>query len=76
MSAAKYQDRCESCGRFLAYEPGASWAQSWSYSMDGSPDLHDPKHRCRSCTEKSGPLETNCANPERYSGIYGSPNND
>jgi hypothetical protein len=62
-------ERCVNCGRFFRLEPGVSWAQSWSYDMDGSPDLHDPRFRCRTCTDKHGPLGTNCHYPERYSGV-------
>lgn len=62
-------ERCVSCGKFLRFETGVSWAQSWSYSMDGTPDLHDPRFQCKSCTGNNGPLDTNCAYPERYSGI-------
>ncbi len=60
--------RCVSCGRFMRFEAGASWAQSWKYCMDGSPELNDPKWQCAPCTKKNGPLDTNCAYPERYSG--------
>lgn len=63
------RERCVSCGRFMQIKPGASWAQSWSYSMDGTPDLHDPRFQCAPCTEQHGRLDTNCAHPERYSGI-------
>ena len=61
--------KCVSCGKFIKWQPGVSWAQSWSYDMDGTPDLHDPRHQCAPCTEKHGPLNTNCAHPERYSGV-------
>lgn len=63
------RDKCVSCGRFFRYEPGASWAQQWSYAMDGSPDLQDPQWQCKNCTDQHGPLRTNCAYPERYSGV-------
>jgi hypothetical protein len=62
-------ERCTTCGKFMRYEPGASWAQSWSTGYDGSPDLHDPRWQCAPCTETYGPLSTNCAYPERYSGV-------
>lgn len=62
--------RCVACGKFMRFEPGVSYSQNWSYAMDGSPDLHDPRFQCRPCTEKHGPLSTNCAHPERYSGVY------
>lgn len=63
------QDRCDACGHFIKYDaPGVSWSQTWSYAMDGTPDLHDPIYRCGPCTEKNGALETNCGNPERYKG--------
>lgn len=63
-------EKCQSCGQFMSCgEVGASWAQSWSYSMDGTPDLHDPEWQCSKCTEKHGRLTTNCAHPEQYSGI-------
>lgn len=61
--------RCVSCGKFLRFESGVSWAQSWSYAYDGSPDLHDPRFQCKPCTNANGPLATNCAHPEWYSGI-------
>jgi hypothetical protein len=64
-----FRNRCESCGKFIRFEPGVYWSQSWSYSMDGSPDLHDPVHRCKKCTDAFGPVPTNCAYPERYSGV-------
>ena len=63
------KDKCITCGRFFKYETGASWAQNWSYAMDGSPDLHDPQWQCKNCTDRYGPLGTNCAYPERYSGV-------
>jgi len=63
-------ERCDVCGRFVnCGAPGVSWSQTWGYSMDGTPDLHDPRFRCAGCTAKEGPRETNCAHPERYSGI-------
>ena len=65
-----YNEKCIKCGKFIKlWEKGASWAQSWSYTMDGTPDLHDPRWQCAKCTIKYGKLETNCAHPERYSGI-------
>jgi len=71
MSEAWFQlpERCVSCGKFLRFEPGVSWAQSWSYSMDGTPYLYEPRFQCKACTDTNGPLDTNCAHPERYSGI-------
>lgn len=63
------RERCVNCGRFFRFGPGVSWAQSWSYEMDGFPNLHDPRFQCKPCTEEHGPLGTNCAHPERYSGI-------
>ena len=62
-------ERCVSCGKFMSLGPGVSWAQSWSYDMSGFPDLHEPRFQCAPCTEKHGRLETNCAYPERYSGV-------
>lgn len=67
--ASQVRDKCVSCGRFFKYDAGASWAQFWSYDMSGEPDLKDPRWQCAACTDKHGPLETNCANPERYSGV-------
>ncbi len=61
--------RCVTCGKFMSFKPGASWAQSWSTGYGGEPDLHDPRWQCAPCTEKEGPLLTNCAYPERYSGV-------
>lgn len=63
------RDKCVTCGRFFRYETGCSWAQNWSYDMTGSPDLHDPRWRCKPCTDHDGPLESNCGHPERYSGV-------
>lgn len=62
--------KCVSCGKFMAIQSGVSWAQRWSYCMNGSPNLQDPIFQCKSCTEKHGKLTTNCAYPERYSGVY------
>lgn len=62
-------EKCDCCGRFIKFGAGVSWAQTWSYDLNGCPDLHDPKFRCAPCTEKNGPRETNCAYPERYSGV-------
>lgn len=69
MSKYLLPHRCVSCGRFVSVgAPGTSWAQSWSYDMDGCPNLHDPRWQCADCTQKHGALGTNCAHPERYSG--------
>lgn len=63
-----YVDRCDTCGKFHSTEqPGASWGQYWSYAMDGSPDLHDPRYRCAACTDRIGEVGTNCI-PEGYAG--------
>lgn len=63
------QPSCDRCGRFLKMDaPGVSWCQTWSYSMDGTPDLHDPTYRCSPCTDKHGIKPTNCAHPEQYHG--------
>jgi hypothetical protein len=68
------RDKCVTCGHFIKYDaPGVSWSQTWGYDMDGTPDLHDPRYRCDRCTAKIGPLKTNCAHPERYSGINPPP---
>lgn len=61
--------KCTTCGKFMSYKPGASWAQNWSYDMSGEPDLHDPVWQCVDCTTKYGLLDTNCANPAAYSGV-------
>jgi len=62
-------ERCEFCGRFVSQDgPGVSWRQTWSYDMDGTPNLHDPRYRCSPCTDVHGIGATNCANPSRYSG--------
>lgn len=71
MAKAWYQlpERCLSCGRFVAVgSPGTSWSQTWSYEMDGSPNLNDPRWQCAPCTDKYGIPDTNCANPDRYRG--------
>lgn len=66
--------KCDACGRFLnPAAPGVSWSQTWSYCMDGSPDLHDPGFRCSPCTDKFGVRDTNCAHPERYQGRNPTP---
>jgi hypothetical protein len=63
------RDHCDRCGRFVRLDgPGVSWAQTWGYDFYGTPDLHDPHYRCSRCTDEQGPLATNCAHPERYSG--------
>lgn len=61
-------EKCVSCGRFMSYAPGSSWAQSWHYEMDGCPTLDDPRWQCAPCTEKLGRLEGNCAGAG-YSGV-------
>lgn len=62
-------DLCDTCGKFVRVSgEGVSWSQTWGYSMDGTPDLHDIRYRCSPCTDKIGPRETNCAHPERFSG--------
>lgn len=63
-------ENCDCCGRFVSCgKPGTSWSQDWSYDLDGCPTLHDPRWRCSECTAEHGPRDTNCAYPERYSGI-------
>lgn len=70
------KDHCDTCGRFIKYDaPGVSWSQTWSYDMDGTPDLHDPGYRCGPCSEKCGPRGTNCQHPEQYSGQNPTPRN-
>jgi len=69
-------EKCITCGRFISWKPGVSWAQTWSYDMDGTPSLHDPRFQCAPCTEKHGALMTNCHHPERYSGVYTAENID
>lgn len=57
-----YVVNCDKCGKFVNVEgPGVSWSQTWSYCMDGSPDLNDPQTRCSPCTELHGVGWTNCA---------------
>lgn len=68
-SRARAAPQCGACGKFMKCETGASWAQQWSYSMDGSPELHEPRWQCKPCTDQHGPLDTNCGSPERYSGV-------
>jgi hypothetical protein len=52
---------CDICGRFLrTTAPGVSWGQTWSYCMDGSPDLNDPRYRCSPCTDARGMPPSNC----------------
>jgi hypothetical protein len=56
-----YPFKCDCCGRFVrADAPGVSTSQSWSYGMDGVPDLHDPTYRCSHCTDLHGVKPTNC----------------
>lgn len=65
-----YRDRCDCCGRFLKMDaPGVSWSQSWSYDMEGTPDLHDVTYRCSPCTDKHGIKPTNCCEDRnKYNG--------
>lgn len=67
---AHFQTRCECCGKFVQQgAPGVSWAYQWSYSSDGTPDLHDPTYRCSPCTDKHGLRGTNCNESEsKYHG--------
>jgi hypothetical protein len=69
MNLWRHNESCDTCGRFISIGAlGVSWAQQWSYSMDGTPDLHDPRYRCSACTDKRGIPSTNCGNPENYHG--------
>lgn len=59
-----YQERCDSCGKFISLgAPGVSWSQDWQWSW-GEPDLNDPTYRCNDCTEKLGIKPTNCQETE------------
>jgi hypothetical protein len=59
---------CDTCGRFTKEEPGASWKMVCS-GWPPTPD-HDVI-RCRSCTEKHGPLQPQAGiRPEYGAGIY------
>lgn len=61
MSWCIYQTRCDCCGKFIRENgPGVSWSQSYSYSMDGTPDLDDTTYRCSPCTDLHGIKPTNC----------------
>lgn len=67
MKLTDAQLRCQSCGRFVSPgAPGVSSWQTWSYCMDGSPDLHDPVFQCSPCTDKHGYEFSNCHPPSAY----------
>ena len=72
-----FLDRCECCGRFVSIgAEGVSWSQTWSYQMDGTPELNDPRYRCSSCTDKFGIGWTNCAPSYPGNGRNLSPTQD
>lgn len=51
---AKYQPRCDCCGRFVIPEsPGSSWVNV-PYS---DVSMGDERERCASCTKKHGPAK-------------------
>lgn len=59
--------RCRRCGRYVnPVAPGVSSWQSWTYCMDGSPDLNDPVFQCSPCTDKNGYEFSNCHPPSAY----------
>lgn len=64
-------EKCVNCGRFMSpMQVGSSWAQNWRYCMDGTPELQDFVFQCAPCTERAGPLESNCANSGAYAGVF------
>lgn len=64
-----FRENCVVCGRFVSPSgPGVSWSQTWGYDMSGTPTLYDARFRCAPCTDKHGPMLTNCHNPQNYSG--------
>lgn len=59
------RENCVSCGKFISVNaPGVSGSQTWGYDMSGCPDLHDPRYRCAPCTDRLGPMTTNCKQPD------------
>lgn len=60
----QYRDRCDTCGKFVRQmAPGVSWCQTRTHM-----DLNDPVYRCSPCTDLYGVGESNCHQPEKYSG--------
>lgn len=59
---------CVTCGRFMRIETGASWRMVYS----GYPPTPDhEENRCKSCTEKHGPLPCQHGiKPEFGAGIW------
>ncbi|MBK8667765.1 MAG: hypothetical protein IPN21_18230 [Burkholderiales bacterium] len=51
---AKYQPRCDRCGRFvLPGSPGSSWV----HVPDSHVSVGDDRERCAACTKKHGPAQ-------------------
>jgi hypothetical protein len=60
--------KCDTCGKFMRCESGASWAMRFS----GWPPMPDHEAtRCPGCTEAFGPLEADHhTKPEMTSGLF------
>lgn len=50
--------KCDDCGRFMTTEKGASSASIYSFNPQ-SLGLDYEHMRCRSCSEKMGPVQSN-----------------
>ena len=60
--------KCESCGRFMACERGASWRMVYS-GYPPTPDREE--YRCKRCTKKYGkPDPQHGIKPEASCGIF------
>jgi hypothetical protein len=57
MSASPYDIKCDTCGRFMKIELGASWVFVPATEMPG--EWGDERQRCRRCTELLGPAQCN-----------------
>lgn len=59
---------CDTCGRFMKCEPGASWRMVYS-GVNLEPDHEE--FRCKKCTEKYGiPPGQRGIRPEFASGMF------
>jgi hypothetical protein len=66
MSRFNMMPKCDHCGRFMRCEVGSSYAMRYS----GHPPCPDHEaNRCKSCTEKVGPLRASSGIAEWTAGI-------
>lgn len=69
-NAFNMMPKCDRCGRFMHCAPGSSYAMRYS----GFPPTPDHEQtRCKSCTEKFGPLTASSGIAEWTAGVVGSP---